>query len=186
MFRPILLNYPTDPDAVALDDEFMVGDDLLVAPILRPGAESRLVYLPEGIWIDYWTGTRHAGRTTLRVAAPLETVPLFVRAGAVIPTGPEMSWVGEKALDPLTFEIYPDDHGRARGILYEDDGTSPAYLAGSRAANRDPRRPGGRASSRATLSTPDDHFDPGPRRIRYVIRGTGKYRTVVSNARQAR
>jgi len=183
MFRPVLLNYPTDPDAVALDDEFMVGDDLLVAPILRPGAESRLVYLPEGTWIDYWTGTRHAGRTTSRVAAPLETVPLFVRAGAVIPTGPEMNWVGEKALDPLTFEIYPDEHGRAQGMLYEDDGASPAYLAGKVRRTEIRVAPGGGGLT-ATLSTPDDHFDPGRRRIRYVIRGTGKYRQVIPNARE--
>jgi alpha-glucosidase len=185
MFRPVLLNYPTDPDAVALDDELMVGDDLLVAPVLRPGAESRLVYLPEGVWIDYWTGARHAGRTTLRVAAPLDTVPLFVRAGAVIPTGPEMSWIGEKAVDPLTFEIYPDDHGQARGTLYEDDGTSSAYLTGTLRRTEIRVEPKG-GVLRATLSTSDNHFDPGPGRVRYVVRGTGKYRTVVPGARGAR
>jgi len=178
MFRPVLLNYPTDPDAVALDDELMVGDDLLVAPVLRPGAESRLVYLPEGVWIDYWTGARHNGHTTLRVAAPLETVPLFVRAGAVIPMGPEMNWVGEKPLDPLTFEIYPDDHGHARGVLYEDDGASPAYLTGAVRRTEIGVDPAG-GVLKVTLATPENRFDPGPRRFRYVVRGTAKYRAVV-------
>jgi alpha-glucosidase (family GH31 glycosyl hydrolase) len=115
----------------------------------------------------------------------LETVPLFVRAGAVIPTGPEMSWIGEKALDPLTFEIYPDEHGQARGVLYEDDGTSPAYLTGSVRRTEVRVDPAG-GVLKATLSNPDNRFDPGSRRLRYVIRGTAKYRAVIPDARRSR
>jgi alpha-glucosidase len=67
----------------------------------------------------------------IRAEAPLETVPLYVRGGAILPLGPEMNWVGEKPADPLTFQIYPDEHGQASGSLYEDDGVSPAYRNGA-------------------------------------------------------
>lgn len=130
MFRPLLLNYQNDYNTLSIDDEFMVGADLLAAPILRPAQTSRLVYLPAGTWFDFWTGKQVQGGTTVRADAPLETVPLYVRGGAVIPTGPEMNYVGEKT-GPLGFAIYPDSQGRAQLTLYEDDGVSQAYLDGA-------------------------------------------------------
>jgi alpha-glucosidase len=178
MFRPLVLNYPDDPDTVALDDEVMVGDDLLLAPILRAGAEARLVYLPEGTWIDYWSGTRYTGRTTIRVRAPLEMVPLFVRAGAVLPLGPEMSFVGERATDPLTLEIYPDDAGAAHGALYEDDGGSPGYVKGAFRRTEINVRPAGKRLE-AALAVTASGYDPGPRRIDLVVRGGTQYRDAV-------
>jgi alpha-glucosidase len=66
----------------------------------------------------------------VRVDAPLEVVPMFIRGGSIIPEGPEMNYVGEKPFDPLTFYIHPDNQGRAATTLYEDDGTSPAYKRG--------------------------------------------------------
>jgi len=170
MFRPLVLNYPDDPETVALEDEFMIGDDLLVAPVLAAGAEGRLVYLPEGTWIDYWTAARHTGRATVRVQAPLDTVPMFVRAGAVLPMGPEMSFVGEKPSDPLTFEIYPDAGGEARGQLYEDDGGSPAYLKGAFRRTEIRVKPG-RGALEATVTVTANGFDPGGRRIELGLRG---------------
>jgi alpha-glucosidase len=181
LFRPLILDYPEDPDVVAVDDEFMVGDDLLAAPVLHPGAESRMVYLPAGTWIDYWTGKRFRGPATVRALAPLETIPLFVRAGAVIPTGPEMSWVGEKPADPLTFEVYPDDQGRASGVLYEDDGTSPAYLTGAYRRTEVRVAPAGGALA-AQVSVSGGRFDPGSRRVSYVVRGSSRYRRVTQRS----
>jgi len=131
VIRPLLLNYQHDTNALTNDDEFMAGSELLVAPVLKPDAESRFVYLPAGTWFDYWTGERFAGGRTIRVQAPLETVPLFVRGGAVLPLGPEMNWTGEKPVDPLTFDVYPDDKDEASGSLYEDDGTTVAYKSGA-------------------------------------------------------
>ena len=113
VFRPLLLNYQQDFNTLNLDDEFMVGSDLLVAPVLRRDITNRMVYLPEGTWIDYWSGKKMTGGTMIRVEAPLETVPLFVRAGAIIPMGPEMNYVGEEPADPITFLIYPDEKGEA-------------------------------------------------------------------------
>src|ERR1041385_7926373 len=108
MFRPLLLNYQQDSNTLNIDDEFMIGSDLLVAPVLKRDMTSRMVYLPQGTWIDYWTDKRITGGTMVRVEAPLEIVPMFVRAGASIPMGPEMNYVGEKLTGPLSFVIYPD------------------------------------------------------------------------------
>ncbi len=131
LFRPLVLNFQDDYNTLAIDDEFMVGRELLAAPVLKPDQTSRLVYLPKGGWFDFWTGEYLSGGRMIRVQAPLETIPLFVRAGSVVPLGPEMDWVGQKTADPVTFEIYPDDHGEARASLFEDDGISPAYENGA-------------------------------------------------------
>ncbi len=130
LFRPLLLNYQDDENTLRIDDEFMIGSDLLVAPVLKPDLTARLVYLPAGVWYDYWTGARQEGGRMIRVEAPLETVPLFVRGGAILPLGPEMNYVGEKPAGQLEFEIYPDARGQAATSLYEDDGLTDAYQRG--------------------------------------------------------
>jgi alpha-glucosidase len=126
-----VLNFQDDPSTYNLDDQFMVGDDLLVAPILKPDVTKRLVYLPAGLWYDYWTNKKYTGGTMISVEAPLDVVPMFVRGGAMIPVGPSMNYIGEKPFDPVTVNIYPDDSGLASGTLYEDDGLSPAYKTGA-------------------------------------------------------
>ena len=169
VFRPLMLNYQDDPNTYNLDDEFMIGDDLLVAPIVKPDITSRLVYLPKGIWYDYWTNKKHDGGTMIRVDAPLETVPMFVRGGAIIPTGPEMNYVGEKPMDPISFAIYPDEKGAAAGSLYEDDGLSPAYLRGVfRRTNLRARRIAGRYV--VNVSAPEGRYNPGTRRFNFAIK----------------
>src|ERR1044071_8625529 len=119
-FRPLLLNYQDDPSTYNLDDQFVVGDDILLAPIVKPDVTRRLVYLPAGSWYDYWTNKKYAGGTMISVEAPLDTVPMCVRAGAIIPTVPPLNYVGEKPVDEITFNIYPDDTGAASTTLYED------------------------------------------------------------------
>ena len=130
LFRPLVLNYQADSNTLNLDDQFMIGDDLLVAPILQPNQTNRLVYLPEGVWYDYWTKRKQQGGTMIRVDAPLEVVPMFIRGGSIIPQGPELNYVGEKPFDPVTFYVYPDSKGAASTTLYEDDGISPDYKRG--------------------------------------------------------
>ncbi len=130
LFRPLVLNYQTDPNVVGLDDEFILGEDLLAAPILSAGKEQRLVYLPEGEWLDFWTHKRFKGGQFITAVAPLETTPLYLRAGSIVPMGPEMNFIGEKASDPLTLVISLDASGKATGSLYEDDGESLDYQSG--------------------------------------------------------
>jgi alpha-glucosidase len=170
LFRPLLLNYQDDANTYNIDDQFMIGEDLLVAPIMKPDLTRRLVYLPRGTWYDYWTDKKHSGGTILYVDAPLDTVPLFVRAGAMIPTAPAMNYVGEKPWDPITFSVYPDDQGRATGRLYEDDGTSPAYKRGmSRRTTVSARRVGPRFVT--SVDATEGQFNPGPRRLNFVVKG---------------
>jgi alpha-glucosidase len=180
LFRPLVLNYPDDPNTYNLDDEFMIGNDLLVAPVLKPDVTSRLVYLPKGTWYDYWTNKKYEGGTMIPAAAPLETVPMFVRGGAIIPTGPEMNYVGEKPVDPITFSIYPDDKGAASVTLYEDDGVSPAYQQGSfRRTTVNARRVG--AGYVVTTNAPAGNYNPGIRKLSFIIKSTSRTPAVVIN-----
>jgi alpha-glucosidase (family GH31 glycosyl hydrolase) len=126
--RALWLHYPDDPLAVARDDEYFWGRDILVAPVCEKGATSRRVYLPPGEWYDFWTGERtHGGREISR-DVDLETLPLFVRAGAILPLGPVKQYTGEKMDGPLTVTIYPGADGSF--LLYEDDGKSFDYRKG--------------------------------------------------------
>jgi alpha-glucosidase (family GH31 glycosyl hydrolase) len=126
--RPLVMNYPDDPRVWGLGHQFLWGDDLLVAPVTRAGATSWPVYLPAGAWYDFWTGARHEGPSGVTVGSPLERLPLFVRAGAIVPMGPVVQHTGERPLDEVTALIYPA--GASRFELYEDDGRTNAYRRG--------------------------------------------------------
>jgi alpha-glucosidase len=180
LFRPLVLNFPDDANTYNLDDEFMVGDDLLVAPIVKPDVTRRLVYLPKGVWYDYWTNRNITGGTMISVDAPLDTVPMFVRAGAVIPNWPAMNYVGEKPADPITFNIYPDEKGSATGELYEDDGVTPSYKTGAfRRTKLSVQRKGTRYS--VSIGATEGSYNPGPRKFRFVVQGMGKKEAIVSS-----
>jgi len=184
VFRPLMLNYQDDASTYNLDDEFMIGDDLLVAPIVKPDVTSRLVYLPKGIWYDFWTNKKYDGGTMIRAEAPLETVPMFVRGGAIIPMGPEMKYIGEKPVDPITLAVYPDEKGSAATTLYEDDGTSQAYERGvfRRTAISATGR-GGRYVAR--VDPPEGSYNPPDRKFRFVVRpAPAASITVLDNSRR--
>ncbi|HEY8412123.1 MAG TPA: TIM-barrel domain-containing protein, partial [Pyrinomonadaceae bacterium] len=170
LFRPLLLNYQDDANTYNIDDEFMIGEDLLVAPIMKPDLTRRLVYLPPGSWYDYWTNKKYSGGTMINVEAPLETVPLFVRAGAMIPTMLPVNYVGEKPVDAITFHVYPDDQGRAAGRLYEDDGTSPAYKGGMFRRTSVSARRIGRGLATFVDKT-EGQYNPGARKLNFVLKG---------------
>lgn len=179
LFRPLVLNYQDDNNTYNLDDEFMIGDDILVAPVVKPDVTQRLVYLPKGVWYDYWTNKRYEGGTMFAIAAPLDTVPMFVRGGAIIPTGPELNYVGEKANDPLTFNIYPDDKGSASVTLYEDDGLSPAYKQDGfrRTTVSVSRMLGGYA---VNIGTPNGRYNPGARKFNFQVKSAGPMRNPIT------
>ncbi len=168
-FRPLLLNYQNDANTLNIDDEFMVGDELLAAPVLGPGITGRLLYLPEGTWFDYWTGKEFQGGSTIYAEAPLDTVPLFVREGSILPMQPEMNYVGEKSADPISFDIYPDSTGSAGTSLYEDDGISPAYLTGTiRRTNVRVSHTG--ATQQIDLAAPTGTYTPTPRSFVFLVK----------------
>ena len=105
----------------------MLGTSIMAAPIYRPGIEHRAVYLPHGTWFDWWMGKVYEGECHILAHAPLEKMPLYVCAGAIIPMQPIMQYVDEKPLDSLTSRIYP---GTGEFTLYEDDGHTFAYKNG--------------------------------------------------------
>lgn len=127
ILRPLFYHFPDDPATYQLHDQVLLGPFLMAAPVYQPGRTHRSVYLPEGPWYDWWDGTRIMGPTHILAHAPLERMPLYVRGGAIIPTGPDMSYTDEYALNPLTLQLYP---GSGRFHLYEDDGESFAYEQG--------------------------------------------------------
>ena len=130
--RALVMDFPADRKTFNIADEFLFGPALLASPMTEAGATSRSVYLPAGsTWYDFWTGASLPGGSAVSAAAPLDKIPLFVRAGSIIPMGPELQYTNEKSADPIELRIYPGADGRF--ALYEDDGESYAYEKGERA-----------------------------------------------------
>ena len=127
--RPLFLEYPADEKVAALDDEFLFGGDLLVAPVLYQGANEREVYLPQGQWFDYWTGRPYAGGRTIDVPVTLESIPLFVRGGGFIFRQPVVQNTGEMPGKPLRVLIAPA--AASESSLYEDNGETLDYRKGA-------------------------------------------------------
>lgn len=128
MIRALWLHYPDDADAVARGDEFLWGRDLLVAPVVEQGATSRRVYLPAGDWYDFWTEERVSGGREIERAVDLETMPLYIRAGAVLPLGPVKQFTEEQVDEPFTLIVCPGADGTT--VLYDDDGISFSHRDG--------------------------------------------------------
>jgi alpha-glucosidase (family GH31 glycosyl hydrolase) len=128
LMRPLVLNYPDDPRVWEVASEYLWGDDILVAPVTRGGATHWPVYLPAGVWHDFWTNEIFHGPVDINVPAPLDRLPLFVRAGAILPLGPvAQHWDGHAPAE-MTLLVYPG--GRSSFTLYEDDGETNAYRDG--------------------------------------------------------
>jgi len=127
--RALVFDFPSDARALDISDEYMFGPSLLVAPVTAKDATARDVYLPVGPdWYDFWTGQRFSGGQTIHRAAPLAVLPLYVRAGSILPMGPEEEYAGEYPDAPIELRIYPG--GDADTSLYSDDGLTYAYEKG--------------------------------------------------------
>lgn len=126
--RALWLHHADDPDAVGRGDEYLWGRDVLVAPVTEAGATTRRVYLPRGTWHDFWSEERLDGGRELDRPVELATLPLFVRAGAVIPFGPVEQYAGEQPDAPVTLVVYPGADGAC--TLYDDDGSTFDYRRG--------------------------------------------------------
>jgi alpha-glucosidase (family GH31 glycosyl hydrolase) len=129
MMRALWLHYPDDPEATKLGFEYLWGRDLLVAPVVEKGAKSRRLYLPAGTWFDWWTGKKFEGKRWIERPVDLATLPLFVRAGSVIPLDPVRQFTAQSVTEPTLLRVYPGTSGVF--TLYDDDGRSLAYSNGS-------------------------------------------------------
>jgi len=135
ILRPLAMDFPQDPRALAISDSYMFGPAFLVTPVTDPVSTTsgtRKVYLPAGAdWINFWTGEKVAGGREITTPAPLETLPLFVRAGSIVPMGPVMQYATEKPAAPYEIRVYPGADGRF--TIYEDDNETNAYKKGAHA-----------------------------------------------------
>lgn len=129
VLRRLFWAYPEDAATYAMDDEFLCGDALLVAPVTRPGVEYRHVYLPAGSWFHFWTGTRVDGSAHILAYAPPGQPAIYVRANTAVPFWPEMNYVGQQEADPLTFVLYTCE-GSGVSTFCEDTGDGYEYLNG--------------------------------------------------------
>jgi alpha-glucosidase/alpha-D-xyloside xylohydrolase len=128
LIRPLWLAFPNDERTYLIDDSYMWGDSFLVAPMFSKGATERSLYLPAGVWLDYWSGERFAGGRVITAKAELDSMPLYVKAGAIVPIGPVKQHASEKSNEPITLQVYPGADGSFR--WYDDDGISFAYELG--------------------------------------------------------
>lgn len=120
MVRALVLKYCNDPNVRHLDSEYLFGDYFLVAPVLERGARRRMVYLPVGEWVDYWSREVYSGPAWLNYPAPLEILPLFLRRGAIIPMGPAVDHTDQAVGRGLVLDIFPADSGHF--TIYDEDG----------------------------------------------------------------
>ena len=128
VFRPLMLNFEKDKNTLEINDQFMVGDWLMVAPIVDQGKVSRDIYLPRGCaWYDFHTGERILGGARILREAPLDTCPIYVREGAVLPMWPVMNYIGESKIDTLELRVFG---GNGEYVHYQDNGEDFAYRDG--------------------------------------------------------
>ena len=126
--RALVMDFPNDKKSHDITDQYMFGPALLVNPVLEAKAKTRPVYLPQTVgWYDFWSGDFHEGWQPLSATTPLDQMPLFVKAGSILPMGPHQQYASQK-LDPVELRVYTSDSGTF--TLYEDEGENYNYEQG--------------------------------------------------------
>lgn len=127
--RPLVMDFRDDVRAQNIGDQFMFGPAFLVNPVTEPAATSRTVYLPDAKWYDFWNGNSQGGGRMISAIAPLDRLPLYIRAGSILPLGPTMEWSTQKPEDPIELRIYRGADGDF--TLYEDENDTYNYEKGA-------------------------------------------------------
>ena len=173
IMRPLFLEFPGDAQAHAAENSttYLWGKHLLVAPVTRANHRTRRVYLPEGTWFDFWENTPYTGGRTICIEAPLERLPLFVRAGTVLPMREVQQFVGETALKTLELHIFPGAEDESR--LYEDDGESFDYQRGLWRETRYhlSQLAAGAGEMRLRITAATGDYQPQERDVLFVLHG---------------
>ena len=128
MMRSLAFDWREDTAVYGIKDQYMFGPAFLVSPVTTPGATSRSVYLPKGVWYEFGSGKRVSGGVRMEVAAPIENLPLFVRAGSIVPMGGFEEWAMQKTADTLELRVYPGADGDFE--WYSDAGDTYDYENG--------------------------------------------------------
>src|SRR5215469_7113578 len=126
--RPLVMDFRTDVRAQNIGDQFLFGPSILVNPVLEPDAATRHLYLPKSRWYDFWTGKAIEGGKSIDAAASIETIPLYIRAGSVVPMGPVVEYAAENPADPIELRVYRG--ANAAFTLYEDENDTYNYEKG--------------------------------------------------------
>ncbi len=129
--RPLVMDFRDDTRAQNIGDQFLFGPAIMVNAVTEPGATSRHLYLPNALWYDFWTGSSIQGGKAIDVAAPLDRLPLYVRAGSIVPLGPDLEYATEKPADPMELRVYRGANGSFS--LYEDENDNYNYEKGAHA-----------------------------------------------------
>ena len=168
ILRPLFWAYPNDQATYSMDDEFLCGDALLVAPVTRPGVEHRHVYIPAGSWFHWWTGTRVDGPAHILAHAPMGRPAIYVRANTAVPLWPEMNYVGHEEADPLTYVLYPYV-GSGSATFYEDEGEGYEHVNGFYARRSITSDVDG-GNIRVVIGEQEGKFVPARRHVRLELR----------------
>jgi alpha-D-xyloside xylohydrolase len=130
--RPLVMDFREDIRAQNIGDQFLFGPAILVNPVTEPGATTRHLYLPKALWYDFWTGASPQGGGAFNVVVSIDRMPLYVRAGSIVPLGPELQYATEKPADPIELRIYRGANGSF--TLYEDENDNYDYEKGVHAS----------------------------------------------------
>ena len=131
LIRPLLLHYQDDIKTYEINDQFLCGKNIMVAPILEQGKKARIIYLPRGNkWIDYWTKEVYEGGQYIIKETPLDICPIYIKSDSIIPNYPELNYIGEKEIDTLILDVYLEKDGEIEYIHYQDDNESFGYRDG--------------------------------------------------------
>ncbi len=130
LMRPLIMDFRDDQEVFNIDDQYMFGPALMISPVTLPHIPSRKIYLPKtfGGWYDFWTGEKINGGQYVERATPLDILPIHVRAGSIVPMGPQLQYAMEKPMDPIELRIYRGANGSF--TIYEDDGETYSYERG--------------------------------------------------------
>jgi alpha-glucosidase len=169
--RPLMLEYPDDGRTYGMDDEFLFGSDLLIAPVLREAATQRSVYLPAGDWYDYWSGQHYEGGKSIVLAVALSSIPIFVRGGAFVFAQPVVQHTGEMAGQSLHVAIFPI--ASSERWLYEDGGNGFDYRRGVFARRRFAARKDASGLS-IEIGSPDGAYRPQSRAMVLSVRSNAQ------------
>jgi alpha-glucosidase len=127
LMRAMVLHYQDDENVYPISDQYMLGKDLMICPVTTKGAQTRTIYFPEGDWYDFYTGKKITGKKFLNVVAPTDHLPIYAKAGAIIPMQQSMDYVDKEKLPVMSVKVYP---GNNEMEYYEDDGNSLDYQKG--------------------------------------------------------
>jgi len=130
--RPLILEFPDDETCYTIDYEFLWGEFILIAPVIKKKQRFQEIYLPKGTWIYYWNNEKFDGNQFITIESSLNDIPIFIKSGAIIPCQPDMVYFKEKEMNPLIIELYPDidNYSQTSYTFQEDDGESLNYLNG--------------------------------------------------------